>query len=290
MNNPRVSVIITTYKRPFYAKRAYHSASCQTYKPFEIIIVNDDPSTIFNPTSFSGKIPPLVINHTKNIGASGSRNSGISRASGDILCFLDDDDLWLPTYILSQVESLCNSSNLVGFSYTHSFIINDQNKVIKQLQPRVVGNIFDIQLISHCITNISCVAIKANVLNFVPEFDVKLPRGNDSDFIRQLSYFFHCVCVEESLVLYNYDFTLPRITSFSRNGLDNAKFSLKYRFDKYLTHFSVRPIHIAFVLRQLSFLYLRSRNYLVFCFYFILSFLPSKFLKSSFLLKKISSL
>lgn len=290
MNNPRISVIITTYKRPFYVNRAFFSVLSQSYKASQIIIVNDDPSFPIDSSIFDFTDPPLIINHTQNLGASAARNTGLTHAYGEIICFLDDDDIWMPNYLHLQVLSLANTSDLVGFSYTHSVILNSTNFPISKLQPIVSGNIFDLQLISHSITNISCVAIKANVLKFVPEFDVKLPRGNDSDFIRQLSYFFHCVCVEECLVLYNFDSTLPRITSYSRNGLTKDIFSVTYRLRKYFECLSVRPIHLALLMRRLSYLSLRLGNFLDFCFYFSISCLPAKLLKSNLILKKIRSL
>ena len=213
-NNPKVSVIITTYRRPFYLKRAFYSVTLQTYQPSEIIIVNDDPFHQFNACDFASNHVPLILNHSTNKGASAARNTGLLHTSGDIICFLDDDDLWLPTYLESQVESLSNTSPHIGFSYSHSLVLNSKNSISNRLRPTISGNIFDLQLISHRITNISCVAIKSTVLDLVPMFDVDLPRGNDSDFIRQLSYYFHCVCVPKLLVLYNFDENLPRITSF----------------------------------------------------------------------------
>ena len=229
------------------------------------------PSHQFNACDFASNHVPLILNHSTNKGASAARNTGLLHTSGDIICFLDDDDLWLPTYLESQVESLSNTSPHIGFSYSHSLVLNSKNSISNRLRPTISGNIFDLQLISHRITNISCVAIKSTVLDLVPMFDVDLPRGNDSDFIRQLSYYFHCVCVPKLLVLYNFDENLPRITSYSSIGLSKAIYSLTFRIKKYFTSFSVRPMHLSLVIRQLSFLYFRIGDFkrFIFCLVFL---------------------
>ena len=166
----------------------------QTYKPHEIIIVNDDPSYQYDPSNFESNYVPLVINHTVNK-ASAARNTGLLHATGDIICFLDDDDIWVPTIFNVKLIS-SNSSPLVGFSYSHLWL-----SIVKIISPIDFNQqfpviFFDLQLTLHRITNISCVAIKSSVLEFVPMFDIYLPRGNDSDFIRQLILFSLCLCSE----------------------------------------------------------------------------------------------
>jgi len=93
----KVSVIITTYKRPDYLWQAIESVLKQTFKDFELIIVNDDPeSQSLEKIISSYKDPRIIyIKNEKNLGGAKSLNLGLRVASGDYIAILDDDDVWL---------------------------------------------------------------------------------------------------------------------------------------------------------------------------------------------------
>ncbi|GAI91666.1 unnamed protein product, partial [marine sediment metagenome] len=87
--NPLVTVVIPTYKRLKQLTRAINSVYDQTYNNIEIIIVNDDPNSDIEKFIEIKKNVEL-INHKQNQGPSGARNSGIQRAKGKYIAFLDD--------------------------------------------------------------------------------------------------------------------------------------------------------------------------------------------------------
>jgi glycosyltransferase involved in cell wall biosynthesis len=102
---PTVSVIIPTYNCAPYVAAAVESALAQTYRPLEVIVV-DDGSTdgtaaVLRP--YAGRIVAL---RQANGGAAAARNAGIGRARGEVLAFLDADDLWLPGKLERQVSVL----------------------------------------------------------------------------------------------------------------------------------------------------------------------------------------
>ncbi len=103
--SPLVSVIIPTYNRSGTICRAVESVLAQTWKNLEIIVVDDgskdETGQILE--KYSGKIK-LV--RQKNQGQSAARNNGIACSSGEIISFLDSDDMWLPEKTERQVKLL----------------------------------------------------------------------------------------------------------------------------------------------------------------------------------------
>ncbi len=104
-----VSVVIPLYNTEKYIEETMQSILDQTYKNIEIVIVDDgskdqSPSIVKN---LAEKYPGQVkYVHQKNQGVSVARNTGIENASGEYVAFLDSDDLWHPTKIEKQVESM----------------------------------------------------------------------------------------------------------------------------------------------------------------------------------------
>lgn len=106
-HTPRVSVIVPAYNVADYIVETLDSALAQTFTDREIIVVNDgSPDTeAFEKTieRYKGKIVYIT---QKNKGAAAARNTAIKAAQGEILAFLDGDDVWLPEYLESQVKFL----------------------------------------------------------------------------------------------------------------------------------------------------------------------------------------
>ena len=103
----KVSVIITTYKRADMLSRAINSVLNQTYKNIEVIVVDDNGNgseyrlkteIIMNKYSQIDNLK--YIKHKENKNGSAARNTGIREATGDIICFLDDDDWNLMLFIV----------------------------------------------------------------------------------------------------------------------------------------------------------------------------------------------
>lgn len=102
----QVSVIIPVYNGEQYLAEALDSVWAQDYRPLEVIVI-DDGSTdrtaeIARANSNVGYV------YQPNQGHAAAKNAGIARATGDLLAFLDADDLWLPRKLTAQVEYLCH--------------------------------------------------------------------------------------------------------------------------------------------------------------------------------------
>jgi glycosyltransferase involved in cell wall biosynthesis len=102
---PLVSVIIPTYNREQYLRKALDSVLAQTYQRFEIIVV-DDGSTDNTRTMLSAYQESVRYVYQENQGISKARNTGIRNSHGDCIAFLDSDDYWLPEKTELQVALL----------------------------------------------------------------------------------------------------------------------------------------------------------------------------------------
>jgi glycosyltransferase involved in cell wall biosynthesis len=108
LNNPMVSIIITTHKRINLFKEALFSALNQDYKNKEIIVINDNDNNSVEEQYVSSLLAdfPDVIYHKngKCIGAALSRNKGVKLSHGSLIAFLDDDDVFFSNKIKEQVN------------------------------------------------------------------------------------------------------------------------------------------------------------------------------------------
>jgi glycosyltransferase involved in cell wall biosynthesis len=107
-----VSVVIPTFNCADFLVEAIRSVLVQTYEDYEIIVV-DDGSTDHTETAlrqFANRIPYL---RQEPGGPSVARNRGILEARGELIAFLDADDLWRPTKLARQVEYLNHHPEVV---------------------------------------------------------------------------------------------------------------------------------------------------------------------------------
>ncbi len=102
---PTVSVIVPAYNCGRYVASAVTSALQQDYPPAEVIVVNDGSTdeTEARLSDFGGVI---TVVHQSNRGPAAARNCGVRYASGELVSFLDADDVWLPGKLSKQVEKL----------------------------------------------------------------------------------------------------------------------------------------------------------------------------------------
>lgn len=97
MTRPLLSVVIPTRNRANLVGEAIESALCQKDGQVEVIVVDDastDETANVLARSFGSRIRLLRMAHRRGAGA--ARNAGVRQASGELVAFLDDDDLWLP--------------------------------------------------------------------------------------------------------------------------------------------------------------------------------------------------
>ena len=129
--NPLISIIIPVYNTEKYIRRCVDSVIAQSYKDWELILVDDGS------TDGSGKIcdeyavryDKVFVWHTNNRGASHARNIGINHAKGELISFVDSDD-WI---VEQYVETLINVSENIDLVYFASNQIFENGDVINRI-------------------------------------------------------------------------------------------------------------------------------------------------------------
>ena len=113
--DPFVSVIIPAYNGPEALGRAIASVLRQTYKKFELIIVDDYSADLIEDMTRSFRDDRIIyVRHARNQGAAAARNTGMRQARGSLLAFLDSDDEFLPERLETQVKAFGALSDDTG--------------------------------------------------------------------------------------------------------------------------------------------------------------------------------
>jgi glycosyltransferase involved in cell wall biosynthesis len=108
---PKVSVVIPAYNAVPYIEEALASAIGQKFREIEIIVVNDgSPDTEQLERVIRKHLEDMIYIKRKNAGAGVARNTAIAEARGEIIAFLDADDMWMPDFLASQYVFLHRNS------------------------------------------------------------------------------------------------------------------------------------------------------------------------------------
>lgn len=137
-----VSVVIPYYNRGKTLPRALDSVCTQTYKDFEIILVNDgstDQSELVV-EEFIKQHPEFHYKHIfqTNTGPSGARNNGVRNASGKYIAFLDSDDSWESSKLEIQIEYMERNPDVAITGTNYSIITKDRKYSRYSLEPVTV--------------------------------------------------------------------------------------------------------------------------------------------------------
>lgn len=234
---PLVSVIIPTFNRVRLVDRAIRSVLGQTFKDFELIVVDDgsDDSTAAVLDGFGDSVKSVFQEHS---GVSATRNTGIENACGELVAFLDSDDEWRSEKLDRQV-ALFGGGGAFFVCHTDEIWMRD-GKIVQQKDiHRKQGGRFFERALERCLISPSSVMISRSLLDEVGWFDPELPAAEDYDLWLRVTAFHDVEFVPEPLVvkhgghLDQLSMTTPSIDTYRIRGivkiLDNALLSEDYR-------------------------------------------------------------
>ncbi|MBO3463540.1 glycosyltransferase family 2 protein [Aetokthonos hydrillicola Thurmond2011] len=186
-NNPTVSVIIPTYNRIKYISRAINSVINQTFRDYEIIVV-DDASTDGTVKFIRENYPNItLVQLSKNSGAGAARNQALSIAKGNFIAFLDSDDQWEKNYLETQIHYIqSDSNNVLAFC---GCIHQKQDRTIVKFNckpwlpyPNLVYHL----LSENFILTSSSVVVRSETLKESGKFNETLKIGEDKELFLRL--------------------------------------------------------------------------------------------------------
>ena len=206
--NPLISVVIPAFNSYGFLTTAVRSVVDQTYKNFEIIIVddcsNDDTERVVKAFTLSND-NIKYIKHDENKGLSEARNTGIMAAKGEFIAFLDADDIWSPRKLEYQYGKFEENPKL-GVVFTGYTLIDLNKRIRREYCPPKFNNQYDFArnlLVRNIVTgSASSVMIKKECFEKVGLFDTVLKAAEDWDMWMRIAHKFTFAAVESPCVTY----------------------------------------------------------------------------------------
>jgi glycosyltransferase involved in cell wall biosynthesis len=218
---PLVSVIIPTFSRPANLCRAIDSVLAQTYKPIEIIVVDDNgigsPQQKETMTLLSGYINSKQLKyicHETNKNGSAARNTGVMASKGEIIALMDDDDVFVPAKIEKQVCTLLKKNKFdEGYQgcYCNSELRMHNGKVYIT-ENRLEGNLTQELLLEEVRFNSTAIILFKKAYSALGGFDERYFRHQDWEFCLRFFQIYKMALAKEPLII---KYQTPNV--FTRN-------------------------------------------------------------------------
>jgi glycosyltransferase involved in cell wall biosynthesis len=200
---PRVSVIVPVYNGAKTIREAIQSALQQTFSDFELVVINDgsDDSTLSILDDF--RDPRIRVQSYSNAGLEISRNRGLNSTTGEIVAFLDADDVWLPEKLRLQVAALDEHPE-AALAYAWSDYIDAAGRLIHPgRHSSDSGWVLDSLMVNgNFVGPGSNPAIRRDAIAECGWFDESLGAAGDWDMCLRLAARYPVAVVKEPLVLY----------------------------------------------------------------------------------------
>ena len=196
---PQVTVILPSWNRADWLKKSIDSVLEQTFRDFELIVVDDasTDSTQEILTSYSGKIRSITFE--KNLGVSAARNAAVKNCDSEWIAFLDSDDFWHPHKLQKQIaQTVIRAECPIHFT-DEIWIRNGVRVNPKKKHQKLEGWIFKPSL-ELCLMSPSTVLLRRELFDVHGLFDETLPICEDYDLWLRLTAQHQVALLNEKLM------------------------------------------------------------------------------------------
>ena len=235
INKPLVSIIVNCHNGERYLSESLKSIQSQTYNNYEVIFFDncstDNSSKIFR--QFNDNRFKYFLSKNK-IKLYNARNLALDKCNGEIITFLDTDDLWKVDKLQLQVAEM-NKNLETGLCYSYYEIYDQSKNRLKLIKPKLTKNLknyllkrYDIALVSIAIRK---EFLQKHNLRFNSNFDII----GDFDLVLNLSHFCQFSLIKKKLCIYrnhkdsetnnNYEKLVGEMQSWYNKNLNNQIFS-----------------------------------------------------------------
>lgn len=204
------SVIIPLYNKAPYVAKAIESVLGQTYRDFEVIVIDDGSTDQSLEVAKTFENKSITIVSQPNSGVSTARNNGVKLAKHPYICFLDADDWWHPTF-LEEMKRLITDFPDAGIYGSGYYIVKNGQE---RIAPIGVPQGFERGIIDYCevyaktlcmpLTSIS-VVIPKHIFDEEKGFKSQLKFGEDFDLWIRIALKHKVILVNKPLAYYNQD-------------------------------------------------------------------------------------
>lgn len=229
INRPSVSIVIPVRDGRAFIDEAIDSVLSQSYQDFEIIVINDG-STDGDYDSLKLADPRISVLHLNGCGVSTARNLGMRAAKGDLIAFLDADDLWFPGKLQAQVNYM-HSHPYVGVVF--GGFLKWQADASGEFPP-AIGLVSDCsgltsaeaarsgwlysRLLSGLLVGMNTAVVRRSVVDAIGEFNTSLRQAEDYDFWLKASRIAEMHALDGRVALYR----IHHASAMHRLASDNA--------------------------------------------------------------------
>lgn len=199
---PKISVITPAYNAERFVGRAIESVLAQTFRDFEMIVVDDgsDDATARIVESYG---EPVRCIRKANGGASAARNTAIEQAAGEYIAFFDADDLWEPTKLEKQV-ALLDARPEIGLCFAAVERIDEAGAPLGRIDALDFPDFCEALLLYSCVVSGSCSSamVRRTLTERFGGFDTRYTNYEDWEYWLRLSRHTEFAPVPEYLVKY----------------------------------------------------------------------------------------
>jgi len=198
-----ISVIIPTFNRALELRKSIESVLSQTYRDFELLIVDDgsedDTAAVVNSyiQNTPGGRERIRYFYQSNQGKSVALNNGLVHTRGAWIAFLDSDDCWLPKKLEMQTQALLEFGPSCRVAFTDARYVNNPNLRMSAFERAdmrfngvtgVVRNTSHYLLVEPHMIYMQSLLVRSDVLKVAGGFDPELRVFQDKDFVFRLSH------------------------------------------------------------------------------------------------------
>lgn len=204
IKTPLISVIVITFNRRELLHETLQSILSQSYRNFELIVIDNFSDYDFMLHIKTYNDSRIIAYQNQNNGIiAANRNYGIKKAKGEFIAFCDDDDLWEPTKLEKQINTLINCSDLLLVSSRMATLFKGKIKLSKNRKSKVISVK---KLVNRNIIATSSVLVRKKVFDKIGYFDEKIEFRAVEDYdlwLRLLLYKDNsCKVLKDNLLIY----------------------------------------------------------------------------------------
>ncbi len=186
-----VSVIVPAYNAAPFIAQTIQSVLGQTYRDFEVIVVNDgSPDTVDLERELAPYTDRITYLTQPNAGPSSARNLGIRTARGEYVALLDSDDFWMPNFLARQMQIL-QADPAIDLLYSNGVIIGDvayAGRELMSMAPSDGPITFERVVSAECTVLTSCVVVRRQTVIAAGLFDERFRRSEDFHLWSRLAF------------------------------------------------------------------------------------------------------
>ena len=228
----RFSVIVPLYNKAPYVRKALESVFAQTFRDFELIVVDDgskDESYDVAKSVLERCNAPYLLIHQENAGVSTARNNGVTPSRGDYLCFLDADDWWAPEFLEKMDGLIRDYPDAAIYGTNYYYVKNGKKRIC--VEGAQTGYINYCQLYADgMVMPLTSISVGLRRDSFLQNggFKPALKLGEDFDLWIRIALSGRVVFLDEPLAYYNQD---VNVDQRGTGHLVNPKYHMLWNLD-----------------------------------------------------------